>query len=113
MPEKILFADFIEEQSVPFTVYIKTPGGYVDGEWVPGATGPVEKRGVILPLSNDILNFAEAGTYTTKERKLMTVFPLEEGTKCEYKGNVYTVEAIKDLVDYTDVHIYVMRWREK
>lgn len=113
MPDKILFADFIEEQSVPFIAYIKTPSGYVDGEWVEGKPTPMEKRGVILPLSNDILNFAEAGTYTTKERKLMTVFPLEDGTKCEYKGNVYTIEAIKDLVDYTDVHIYVMRWREK
>ena len=113
MPEKILFADFIEEQSVPFIAHIKKPGNYVDGEWVEGKSIPTEKRGVILPLSNDILNFAESGTYTTKERKLMTVFPLEEGTKCEYKGNVYTIEAFKDLIDYTDVHIYVMRWREK
>lgn len=113
MPEKILFADVIKEQSVPFIVYMKTTGGYVEDEWVEGKPITTEKRGVILPLSNDVLNYAEAGTYTTKERKLMTVFPLEEGTKCEYKGNIYTIEAFKDLVDYTDVHIYVMRWREK
>lgn len=69
--------------------------------------------GIILPLSNDDLKYAENGTYSTKERKLLVVEPLTEGTRVEYKDAFYTIQAFKDYSEYTDVNIYLMRWRKK
>ncbi|MFF5994278.1 hypothetical protein AAGS61_05925 [Lysinibacillus sp. KU-BSD001] len=113
MPEKMRFAEVIESQGVPFIAHIKGKGGYVDGEWVSDAEVATETVGIILPLTEDILNFVENGTYTNKEKKLLTTTSLAEGTRCEYKSEFYTVEAFKDFSDYTDVFIYVMRWRKK
>lgn len=108
----MIFKSVIDSSGVPFIAHMSTPGSYVDGDWIKGTVAPVELIGVILPLSEDILNYAEAGTFTTKEKKLLTVTAIPEGTKVEYKGNHYTIEAFKDYSDHTDVHIYVMRWRK-
>lgn len=113
MPEIMLFKEAIDSNSVPFTAFVGAEGHFDDGEWIPPTTLPINMTGVILPLTNDELNFAENGVYTTKEKKLLTVTPLSEGMKVLYKENNYTVEAFKDYSDYTDVLIYLMRWREK
>ncbi|MGE7112732.1 hypothetical protein [Lysinibacillus sp. NPDC047702] len=113
MPEKMSFASVIRSQGVPFVAFVKGKGGYVDGEWVDGQEAPEGMTGIILPLSNDDIKYVENGTYTVKERKLLTVEQIPEGTKVEYNGSKYTVQAFKDYSAYTDVNIYLMRWREK
>lgn len=113
MAEKMLFGSVIDSQGVSFIAHLIGNGQYIDGEWVENEEVPTEIIGVILPISDDMRKYAENGTYTTKEKKLLTTTPLPEGTECEYNGNLYTIEAFKDLSDYTDVNIYVMRWRKK
>ncbi|GLC88254.1 hypothetical protein [Lysinibacillus piscis] len=113
MPEKMLFGPVIQSQGMSLIAHVKSAGAYVDGEWVDGITNPIELVGIVLPLTEDVLHFSESGTYTTKEKKLLTTTPLEEGTQCEYKGELYTIEAFKDFADYTDILMYVMRWRKK
>ncbi|MFL1997352.1 hypothetical protein VYF65_003116 [Lysinibacillus irui] len=113
MPEKMIFSPVIKEQGVPFIAHLQDEGGYVDGEWAEGKETPTELTGIILPLSNDDLKYAENGTYTVKEKKLLTVDHIPEGTKVEYNNQKYTVQAFKDFSAYTDVNIYLMRWREK
>ena len=109
----MLFASVIHNQGVPFIAHLMGDGDYVDGELVEGIAVPTELIGVILPLSNDDLKYDENGTYTAKEKKLLTVDQMPEGTKVEYNDQKYTVQAFKDFSEYTDVNIYLMRWREK
>lgn len=109
----MLFASVIQSQGVPFIAHLQGQGGYVDGEWVMGQEEPKEMTGILLPLSNDDLKTAENGTYTVKEKKLLTVDLIPEGTKVEYNGQKYTLQAFKDYSLYTDVNIYLLRWRKK
>ncbi|MFJ6210593.1 hypothetical protein [Lysinibacillus sp. NPDC092081] len=119
MPEKMLFGDIIQSQGVSFIAHLQSEGGYIDGEWVDGIPKPEELIGVILPLTagtksvGEALSYMENGKYTTKERKLLTTTEIPEGTLVEYKEQKYTVQAFTDFTDYTDVHIYIMRWRKK
>lgn len=118
MVKQFLFADFINEFKTEFLLHEKQEvSGYYndDGDWVPPKTKdvPTKKYGIILPLSEDDLKYAENGVYTTKEKKLYTTFPVEEGSKITYKNDDYTVQSFKDYSDYADVYIYIMRWREQ
>jgi hypothetical protein len=115
MPEIMVFKEMVEENSVPFIAHVESTGHYADnGDWISGE-GPttVEMDGIILPLSDDDLKYTEAGTYSIKNRKIITTQPLEFNQNIEYKGAVYTVQNFKDYSDYADVFIYFARWREK
>lgn len=107
------FADLIEEFKVPFTYYEETEGYWHKGEYIEGSKTPVQLYGVFLPLSEDDLQYAEAGTYSVKDKKLYTTTPLKLGGEIEYKGEIYTVQGFKDYSDYSDVYIYLARWRSK
>lgn len=109
----MLFGSVIQSQGAPFVAYVQKVGGYVNGEWVEGIKIPTDMLGIILPLSNDDLKYAENGTYTVKEKKLLTADQIPEGTKIEHNGQKYTLQAFKDYSVYTDVNIYLLRWREK
>ncbi|OES45232.1 hypothetical protein [Domibacillus iocasae] len=113
MPEKMIFAPMVQENGKPFTAFQKPvgeKGRYVAGDWVEPESIPVPSFGVILLFSDDDLRYSEAGTYSTKDRKLYTIDPLEQGQEIEYKGIRYTVQQFKDYSDYADVFIYVARW---
>lgn len=115
----MLFKEIIDEQGVPFTAHIKTTGQYVSGEWVQGKDIDKECIGIILPLAvgtqnvGETLTYAENGVYSLKDQKLLTTETLPNDTKITYKGRTYTIQDFKDFSDYTDVNIYLMRWREK
>lgn len=113
MVEKLLFGDMVREYGMPFIAFKEGKDGYYDeaGDWVP-PSGPEKTSaiGVFLPFSDDDLRYSEAGTYSTKDRKLYTLEELKEGMKIEYKGIPYTVQGFKDYTDYADVFIYVARW---
>lgn len=108
------FADFVSEFYVPFIAFIPSEGHYDDyGEWIEGGETPVQTGGIVLPLSEDDLRYAEGGTYTTKDKKLYVTIPFTEGQKIEYKGDKYTIQNFKDYSEYSDIYIYYMRMREK
>jgi hypothetical protein len=107
------FADFIEEFKVPFIYYQKTEGYWSKGDYVEGNETPVQMYGIILPLSEDDLQYEEAGTYSVKDKKIYTTVPLQLNREIEYKGDRYTIQNFKDYSDYADVYIYLARWREK
>jgi hypothetical protein len=115
MPEIMVFKEMVEENSVPFIAYVESTGHYTDnGDWtLYGNPTTVKMDGIILPLSDDDLKYTETGTYSTKDRKIITTQPLEFNQKIEYKDTVYTVQNFKDYSDYADVFIYYARWREK
>lgn len=105
------FADFVEEFQVPFVACEESEGRWADnGDWIPGSKVSVNMVGIILPLSEDDLRYAEAGTYSEKDRKIYTTQPLKIGQKIEYKGIPYTIQNFKDYSDYADVFIYYARW---
>ncbi|WP_332649670.1 hypothetical protein [Lysinibacillus sp. 54212] len=116
MPKKMLFADVISQNGVPFIALVATKGSYIKGKWVQPPQREVEMIGIILPIvagSKSIgeeLRFVESGVYTLKEKKLLTTEHIDIGTKAKYKGEIYTIQAFKDFTDYTDVNVYLMRW---
>lgn len=118
MGKQFEFADFVDEFKVSFMLeeLQKTDGYYDDdGEWVLGGTDavPIVKEGIVLPLSEDDLKYAENGVYSVREKKLYTVFEIPFESIVIYKGDKYTVQAFKDYSEYADVFIYLMRWRKK
>lgn len=116
MSKQFEFADFVDEFKVSFIELSGSSGGCYndDGEWVANAREiEVEREGIILPLTEDDLKYAENGISTSKEKKLYTTFELAEGTKIKYKNDVYTIQSFKDYSEYADVFIYLMRWRTK
>lgn len=118
MPELLIFKPVIDQQGVPFVAHSGSEGAYVDGEWEEGTKEDKECVGVLLPLSSgsnlgESLTYAENGVYSLKDKKLLTVENLLTGTGITFKNDKYTVQAFKDLSDYTDVNIYLARWREK
>lgn len=115
MTKQFEFADFVREFKKPFIAsYTEIEGHWDDdGDWVEGQKTPVLMDGIFLPLSEDDLQYSEAGTYSVKDKKIYTISPLEEGQQVEYKGKKYTVQNFKDYSDYADVYIYYARWREK
>jgi hypothetical protein len=107
------FADFVNEFKVSFTAYVESEGHWNDaGDWVEGGETPVSMVGILLPLTENDLQYAENGTYSVKDKKIYTTEQLELGQKVEYKGSSYTVQNFKDYSDYADVYIYFARWRE-
>lgn len=119
MPELMIFKPVIDAQGVPFIAHLMGEGSYVDGEWVNGSPQLKELIGIILPLVagsksvGEELSFMENGKYTTKEKKLLTTSLIPDGTLVEYKDEKYTIQAFTDYTEYTDVNIYILRWREK
>ncbi|MEK5070507.1 hypothetical protein [Sporosarcina sp. FSL K6-1508] len=114
MAKPFEFADFVDEFQVPF-VYFNHQEGYWndEGDYIEEKDEPIPMTGIVLPLTENDLKYAEAGTYSQKEKKLYTVDPLEEGRLIEYKGDKYTIQAFKDYTDYADVYIYLARFRDK
>lgn len=114
MSKPFEFADFIDEFKVKFS-FTKAVDGYWndEGDYIPGETKTVEMAGIVLPLTEDDLKYSEAGTYSTEDKKIYTLEPLENGQVITYKGNDYTVQSFKDYSEYADVYIYIARYREK
>lgn len=107
------FADFVDEFGVPFIFFDHQEGYWNDeGNYIEEQELPIVTSGIVLPLSGDDLRYAEAGTYSQKEKKVYTVYPLQEGRQVEYKGDMYTIQSFKDYSEYADVYMYLMRWRE-
>jgi hypothetical protein len=82
------------------------------GDWIDGGETPVSMVGILLPLSQNDLQYAENGTYSVKDKKIYTTEALKMGQKVEYQGDAYTVQNFKDYSAYADVYIYFARWRE-
>lgn len=106
------FYCLIEQHSVTFTFRQPQEGHYDAGKWVAGEPIERELRGAIIPMSERKI-YSSGGTYTTKDRQLYLLKPLEgalKGAEVVYKQNVYSVEESTDYSDYADVAVYTLRW---
>lgn len=107
------FADFVDEFRVPLLYLDHQEGFWNDeGDYVEEQELPRPMSGIVLPLSDDDLRYAEAGTFSKREKKVYTTIPLQEGRQVEYNGDRYTIQSFRDYSEYADVYIYLMRWRE-
>jgi len=116
MAKQFEFADFVEEFKVTFTAYGEVTPGYWDtvtGDWVEGTPTETQMVGIMLPLTQNDLRYAENGAYSVKDKKIYTTEALSLGQEVEYKGDRYTIQNFKDYSDYADVYIYFARWRDK
>lgn len=114
MTKQFEFADFVDEFKVEFTVFTESEGYWNDaGDWIPGGETVTQMVGIMLPLTDNDLKYAENGTYSVKDKKIYTTEQLQLGQKVAYQGNKYTVQNFKDYSAYADVYIYIARWREQ
>lgn len=106
------FRSLIEDHSVPFELVSKSGGKYVGGKWQSGTESISEHSGAIITMSERKI-YQSGGTFTSKDRHLYTIEPIDEPLKeaqVRYKGNVYSIEEENDLSDYSPAYIYVLRW---
>lgn len=101
------FADFVDEFRVPFTAFVEGDGNYnAAGKWIEGEPQETQMQGIILPLSNDELQFEANGVYTKKDRKIYVTEPLKIGQKIKYDGQSFMIDSEKPYSVYADVYIY-------
>lgn len=106
------FYRLIEQHCVTFTYRKPQEGRYEAGKWVKGEPVEQQLRGAIIPMSERKI-YSSGGTYTTKDRHLYLLAPLEgplKGAEVVCKQNVYSVEEETDYADYADVAVYTLRW---
>jgi hypothetical protein len=107
------FKEMIDDYGISLTYHPPSAekGWKENGDPIEGTpVDPVQIIGVLLPLSDDELRYVDQGTYTTKDRKIITTSELKFGQTVDYKGISYTVQNEKDYTDYSDVYIYYARW---
>lgn len=110
MSKAFEFAEMVDEFSVDFVLYERTPDTYADnGDLIEGTETAVPKRGIILPVSADTMRYAPNGTYTDRDREIYTKEPLPVGAEIEYNGNRYTIQEYKDFEPYADVYPYIAK----
>lgn len=106
------FKDLIKRHSVSFTAVSKSEGEYIGGRYQEGTETVTEHTGAIIPLSERKI-YQSGGSYTAKDRNLYMNEPLPGALKemqIRYKNNTYSIEEEKDFSDYSDVHVYLLRW---
>ncbi|MBM7634075.1 hypothetical protein [Geomicrobium sediminis] len=92
----------------------------VEGEEVPGHwegpvwVGPVpgddiEFRGSFHPVNNDDLKFAEGGTFTVNDRKILTTQEIANGKVVTIKDDKYRVMQQKPHNLYAGFFVYYVR----
>jgi len=76
MTKPFEFADFVDEFQVSF-IYHGHQEGYWDdnADYIEPVDVPIPMSGIVLPLTENDLKYAEAGTYSQKEKKFYTVVP--------------------------------------
>lgn len=115
MKKTFLFADIVKQFELPFTSYVPGGDGYYDdyGDWIESSETEETVFGLWQPLSEDDVNYAEGGVYTSKDKKIYMRTPLVEGQKVLFDGDTYTIQNFRDHTKYSDVFVYYARWREK
>lgn len=105
------FAYMIEEYGAKFTLKPINPGGYGEnGRKLPQIpTDPVDREGIVLPLSNKDLQFAANGTYSRQDKKVFVTEPIEIKSTITYKGLDYLVDEAADWDEYSDFYVYLCR----
>jgi len=105
------FTRLIRKYSVTFCLH-RIQGAYVGGKWEKGGETVQEMRGAIVPMGDRKI-YSSGGTYTSKDRELYLMRPLEaplSDLRVVYKGNTYTVEVGRIYEDYADVAVYTLKW---
>ncbi|MGM0806519.1 MAG: hypothetical protein ACQET8_17395 [Bacillota bacterium] len=111
--ESFEFKEMIDDYGISLNYHPPSTekGWKENGDPIKGAAvDPVQIIGVILPLSDDELRYVEQGTFTSKDRKIITTSELKFGQTVVHKSIPYTVQNLKDYTDYSDVYIYYARW---
>lgn len=105
------YAYLIQENAVKFILKPKSSGGYADnGRKKPSIpTDPIEKEGVILPLSNHDLQYGANGTFNRQDKKLIVTEPIELKSTIIYRDLEYLVDEAADWDEYSDFYIYLCR----
>ena len=106
------FARLIKKYSVNFVLVIPGEGKYIGGKYTEGEAEEMSMSGAIIPMSESKV-YQSGGTYTSKDRQLYLLKPMEKalkGGKVKYDGNIYSIETETDYKDYCDAAVYNLKW---
>lgn len=104
----MLKPNFLLTNKIPFTIYRRSEGDYVDGEWVEGTIEEVSILGNIQPLKpHEILQLPESDRtrvwwklYTSEKLRTMKEGPNGwDADEFEWKGDRYKVMKLDDWTD--------------
>ena len=100
----IRFASILRRYSRPCTLI------RIETKWVVGEAVKIETKTPmtmpILPLDAKLLQ-TEGGRYTTDDRAIYSLTPLNKGDIIEYKSGRYTVDQETDYSEYADFNKYI------
>ena len=108
------FSHLVTKWATPPIVWLEETPGYFDytqgGVWVPGTVTETQIQGVILPLSDQELQFGGGGTYSTQDKKMYAYFNFKVGDKVKHRDDVYMVHGKKDYSDFdSNLHVYILK----
>lgn len=100
----------LTELRAPTATYSPENGG----QYIPGAPARIAFRGCIMPIGQDDLRRAEAGTFGANSRKIYTNgHKLRKGAQIEDDaGDVYTITGDLDHTGVSPIGIYYAERKE-
>lgn len=109
---KFDFKRLISKYSTEFIVITKDKGHYNElGDYVQGVGSETTGTGTILDMSQRTI-YNSNGVYTTKDKSLYTLSPIEDKSQVKYRGNVYHVQPDRgnDNAVFAGVYSYILKW---
>lgn len=109
------FGRLIKKYSHSFTLEIGGELTYVGGDPVEEAAKITEETGAILPIrAHQIVQ--SGGSLCAADRQLYMLHPLAGevgGRTIVYQGQRYTAELSRDFRDFSEVTVYILKWKEE
>ena len=107
-------SDMIDEfgQTVQIVVREGSQGWDDDGLPIKSPQEVEEKQAIIVPVSDEMLRFAEGGNFKASDRKIYTKEEMDLTKVVIYKDREHTLTAWRDYDDLSDVFIYIMSRRD-
>lgn len=102
---------FVEFETTNIQVRKQSGGGWnmETGKYDPPTEETVDVEAIVVPLTEDDLQYDDGGTYTSQDKKVYYQGTLGNGQAVVHKGDQYEIQAYKDYSHYTDFNVYIMR----
>lgn len=109
------FTRLVKKYSSQIEIVTHVKGEYVNGKYVRGEEVVTESEGAVVPMTQRKI-YQSGGTLKTTDRQLYALQEIPgplDGAEIRHKGKTYKVEEDTDYTDYSDAHVYIMRWVEQ
>jgi len=104
------FRGFLRPYFTTLILRKKEEGRYEGGKWSPGEEADISFKAAVSVFSDDSLQFGEAGTYNSDDRKIYTYEKLKRGYEVKINGDIYRITEERDYSFYANgLRMFVAR----